>query len=104
MTSLLATEILDDLFAESVTRQSGFEYFGYVVEHLDAFIQWLLATIFGSMKCLIDVSAMATSTVCVDNYLVSKLATVNPSHEQIKNECGTSDFVTVRDLVQTKNS
>ena len=71
MTSLLMTKMLDDRFTKGVARQSTFEYFGHTVEHLDAFVEWLLPTIFGSMKRLIDVSAVATSTVCVNNYPVS---------------------------------
>ena len=104
MTSLLKTEMLDDLFTEGVTRQPRFEYFSYVVKHLDTFIQWLLATIFGSIKRPNNVLAVATLTVCVNNYLVSKLATINPFHKQITNECGASDFMTVRDSAQVKNS
>ena len=67
MTSPVVTEMLDDLFTKDVMGQSGFEYFGQSVKRLDAFIQWLLATIFGSMKSLTDVTAMATLTVCVNN-------------------------------------
>ena len=71
MTSLLATEVLQDGITKGVAGQSGLEYFGYAVKHLNAFIQWLLAIIFGSMKSLIDVPAVTTSTACVNNYLVS---------------------------------
>ena len=71
MTSLLMTEMLNARFTEGLTGQSGLEYLGHTVNHLDAFVEWLLATIFGSMKSLTDVTAMATSTVCVNNYPVS---------------------------------
>ena len=81
MMSFLMAEMLNDRFTEGVAGQSTFEYFSHTVKHLDAFVEWLLATIFGSMKSLTDVTGVTTSTICVNSYVVSQLATINPFHK-----------------------